>query len=148
MTLPEPVARVAAGRPVALAWENEIGGLTFEVGAGPGRCFVKWSPRAPGIDLADEAARMNWAAAFTPVPQVLASGADDSAMWLVTAPLPGRNAVEDRWIAQPRDGRPGHRRGAARPARGAARSPRARSRGWRGSGSTGRSAAGRMAGLT
>ena len=99
--LPGPVAEIVAGRPVRLAWENAIGGRTWEVGEGQRRCFVKWSPYQPGIDLAGEAARMTWAGAYTPVPRVLASGADDAGMWLVTSPLPGRNAVEDDWIARP-----------------------------------------------
>jgi len=99
--LPEPVAAIASGRLASLVWENEIGGLTFEIGSGADRCFVKWSPRAAGIDLAAEAARMAWAGAYIPVPRVLAHGADDAAMWLVTAPLPGSNAVQDRWLAEP-----------------------------------------------
>jgi len=98
---PPPVAAIAAGRPVWQAWENEGGGRTFEVGTGSGRCFVKWSPHALGIDLADEAARMSWAAPYTPVPEVLGIGSDDSAGWLVTAPLPGSCAVQDRWKAEP-----------------------------------------------
>ncbi len=89
-----------------LQWENELGGRTFEIGpgeaaSGEGRCFVKWSPHAPGIDLAGEAARMRWARAYTPVPAVLAEGADETSAWIVTAPLPGTNAVEDHWIAEP-----------------------------------------------
>jgi aminoglycoside phosphotransferase len=100
--LPEAVERIAAGRPARLAWENSLGGRTFEVGSGPDRCFVKWSPVTAGIDLLAEAARMTWAADFTPVPRPLASGSDDTAMWLVTAALPGSNAVQDNWIAQPR----------------------------------------------
>lgn len=30
------VRAVAAGRPARLAWQNEVGGLTFELGAGSG----------------------------------------------------------------------------------------------------------------
>ncbi len=100
--LPAPVAHIAAGRPARLAWENIVGGRTFEVGDGPGRCFVKWSPVSAGIDLAGEAVRMTWAAKFTPVPRLLASGSHEGGSWLVTAPLPGRNAVQDKWIAEPR----------------------------------------------
>jgi kanamycin kinase len=101
VVLPEPVAAIAAGRPVRLEWENELGGRTFEIGSGPERCFVKWSPHALGLDLAGEAARMRWAGIYTPVPSVLAEGANDTAAWIVTAPLPGTNAVADRWIADP-----------------------------------------------
>jgi aminoglycoside phosphotransferase len=102
-TLPRVVAEIAGGRPARLAWENALGGRTFEVGTGSERCFVKWSPATAGIDLVAEAARMAWAADFTPVPRPLASGSDEVAAWLVTAALPGSNAVEDKWLARPRE---------------------------------------------
>jgi kanamycin kinase len=44
------------------------------LGAGVTRCFVKWAPAGSGLDLAAEADRMSWAAAFHPVPKVLARG--------------------------------------------------------------------------
>ena len=83
--VPAPVRAVAAGRPVRLVWVNELGGRTFEVGADPDRCFVKWTPVASGIDLGQEAARLSWAVAFTPVPRLLGQGADDAGSWIVTA---------------------------------------------------------------
>jgi kanamycin kinase len=81
-----------------LVWLNEIGGQTFEVGGGDDRFFVKWSP---ADDLSVEAARMRWAAPFTPVPKVLDHGSDDDGWWLVTTPLPGTSAVNARWKAEP-----------------------------------------------
>jgi len=98
---PAPVAAVAAGRPAREVWENEVGGRTFEVGSGADRCFVKWTPAASGISLADEAARMAWAVPFTPVPRVIGQGADQAGSWLVTAALPGQSAVMPRWQADP-----------------------------------------------
>src|SRR5258708_21899876 len=95
------VRQLAAARPVCLAWENEHA-LTFEVGDGPDRCFVKWAPAGSPLDLAAEAARMTWAAAFTPVPRVLGHGADGEGSWLVTAALPGHSAASPRWLADPR----------------------------------------------
>jgi aminoglycoside phosphotransferase len=102
VALPAPVADIAAGRPARLAWENVVGGRTFEIGDGADRCFVKWSPVSAGIDLAGEATRITWAGRFTPVPRLLASGSDEAGQWLVTVPLPGCNAVQDKWIAEPR----------------------------------------------
>jgi aminoglycoside phosphotransferase len=99
--VPAPVQAVAAGRPTCAVWENELGGLTFEVGAGADRCFVKWSPAASGIDLAAEAARLPWAVSFTPVPRLLGQGADGGGSWIVTAAVPGLFAVADRWKAEP-----------------------------------------------
>jgi aminoglycoside phosphotransferase len=95
------VRELAAGRQVRLAWENQDA-LTFEVGDGANRCFVKWAPAGSALDLGAEAARMTWAAAYTPVPRVLGLGADGDGSWLVTAALPGLNAVAPRWRADPR----------------------------------------------
>jgi kanamycin kinase len=100
-TPPAAVRELAAARPVCLVWENEHA-LTFEVGEGPDRCFVKWAPAGSPLDLAAEAARMTWAIAYTPVPRVLGLGADGEGSWLVTAALPGHSAVSQRWLADPR----------------------------------------------
>ncbi len=99
--IPAPVLAAAAGRPVRAVWENELGGITFEVGARTDRCFVKWAPAASGIDLGEEAARLSWAVSLTPVPQLLSQGADDTGSWIVTAALPGQFAVAERWKADP-----------------------------------------------
>jgi kanamycin kinase len=99
--VPNAVAALAAGRAVRAVWETDLGGLTFEVGAGSDRCFVKWAPAGSGADLEAEAARLAWARPFTPVPEVLATGADAAGAWMVTAPLPGRCAVAERWVAEP-----------------------------------------------
>jgi kanamycin kinase len=100
-TPPAAVGELAKARQVCLAWENEHA-LTFEVGEGPDRCFVKWAPDGSPLDLAAEAARMTWAIAYTPVPRVLGLGADGGGSWLVTAALPGQNVVSQRWLADPR----------------------------------------------
>jgi kanamycin kinase len=101
VVVPAPVRAVAAGRPVRPVWQNELGGLTFEVGADPDLCFVKWTPAASGIDLGQEAARLSWAVSFTPVPRLLGQGADEAGSWIVTAALPGQCAVADKWKAEP-----------------------------------------------
>jgi kanamycin kinase len=101
LTVPDPVTAVAAGRPVREAWENEVGGRTFEIGAGGDRCFVKWTPVTSGIDLDAEVARLAWAVSYTVVPQVIGQGADGAGSWIVTTALPGQNAVTDRWRAEP-----------------------------------------------
>lgn len=98
---PPVVTELAAGQPVRAVWKNELGGLTFQVGLGDGRRFVKWTPVDSGIDLADEVERLRWAAGFTVVPRVLGEGADASGSWIVTRGLPGRSAVDDRWKRDP-----------------------------------------------
>lgn len=95
------VIQLAADRAVHPVWENELGGLTFEVGAGDERCFIKWSPADSGIDLAAEARRMRWASAFTRVPQAIDEGSDAHGAWIITSPLEGESAVSDRWRAHP-----------------------------------------------
>lgn len=101
VVLPAAVRTVAAGRATRPVWRNELGGLTVEI-AGLG--FVKWSPPG-GPDLAAEAERLRWVAlAGAPdvvVPRVLDQGIDDDGSWLLTAALPGRNAVDPRWLADP-----------------------------------------------
>lgn len=80
-----------------LVWRNDLGGLTFSIGDDR---FVKWNPRATGIDLDREAARLGWVSLRHPAPQVLDVGADEQAQWLVTAAVPGEQAVGDRWRAR------------------------------------------------
>ncbi len=99
--LPAAIAAMAGDRQCRLVWRNELGGLTFEVGAGGDRCFAKWAPAASGLDLAGEAARLRWARRYTSVPRVLDQGADQSGAWLLTSPLPGESAVSPRWKASP-----------------------------------------------
>jgi aminoglycoside phosphotransferase len=99
--VPEVVTEVAAGRPVRAVWQNELGGLTFQIGAGSARQFLKWTPPSSGIDLTDEVARLRWARPFIVVPEVLDQGADASGSWMLTAGLPGRSAVDDHWKRDP-----------------------------------------------
>jgi kanamycin kinase len=102
LAVPPAVASLAGGRPCQLVWENETGGLTFEIGSGWDRSFVKWAPAGSAAFLRAEAARLSWAEHYTPVPRVLGWGRDGSGSWLVTAAMPGDNAVADRWTADPR----------------------------------------------
>jgi kanamycin kinase len=94
VTVPDVVTRIAAGRPADAVWVNELGGVTFRVGDG----YVKTYPAEHAALLADEAVRLRWAGRFTAVPEVLASGPG----WLHTAALPGRTAVDPRWVDSPR----------------------------------------------
>ncbi|MFE2147536.1 aminoglycoside 3'-phosphotransferase [Streptomyces sp. NPDC059456] len=98
---PRAVTELAAGQPVRAVWQNDLGGLTFQVGLGATRRFVKWTPAGSGIDLAAEVARLRWAARFAVVPRVLGEGADEAGSWIVTHGLPGRMAVDDHWKRDP-----------------------------------------------
>lgn len=100
--VPRAVAALADGRRVRVVWENELGGRTFQLGAGSGRWFVKWVPaQAAGLDLEAEAARLRWAGVYTAVPRVLGLGRDADGSWLATAGLSGENAVSERWKERP-----------------------------------------------
>lgn len=101
LPVPPPIAALAGSHPVRPVWRNELGGLTFEITTSQGRRFAKWAPAGSGIDLTAEAARLRWAAPFTPVPAVVQTGADDTGAWLLTTGLPGRSAVSARWLAEP-----------------------------------------------
>jgi aminoglycoside phosphotransferase len=100
--VPPVVVQLAGGQPYRAVWENELGGLTVEIGQGAQRRFVKWAPRpAVGLDLAAEADRLRWAVAFTSVPRLLELGSDEDGSWILTEALPGQSAVDDRWKAEP-----------------------------------------------
>jgi kanamycin kinase len=101
ITVPAAVRMVADGGTTRPVWLNALGGLTFEVWGDTGRSFVKFAPAGSGLPLAREAERLAWAQRFTPVPRVLSAGRDQTGTWLQTAPLPGRNAVDARWLSDP-----------------------------------------------
>ncbi|WP_127573348.1 aminoglycoside 3'-phosphotransferase [Georgenia faecalis] len=98
--VPAAVSVLAGDEPARPVWRNQLGGLTFELGGGARRRFVKWAPAGSGLDLAAEARRLAWVQDRTPVPQVLDAGEDDDGAWLLTRALPGRSAVE--WATDPR----------------------------------------------
>jgi len=91
--VPAVVLELADGRPADLVWRNDLGGLTFQIDDR----FVKWNPRRTSIDLERERVRLEWISSRHPAPQVLASGGDVDAQWLVTAAVPGEPAVGDAW---------------------------------------------------
>jgi kanamycin kinase len=99
LAVPTAVARLAGVAELEPVWVNELGGITWR--CGEGARFVKWAPAGSSLDLAAEAVRLSWAAAFTPVPRVLEEGRDDGGAWLLTAAVPGESAVHPRWLRDP-----------------------------------------------
>ena len=93
--VPDVVHALAAGRPVTAVWENELGGVTFAIGAGAE--YVKTYPAEHAPLLTDEAVRLRWAVEYIAVPRVLGAGPG----WLHTAGLPGWSAVDPRWGDDP-----------------------------------------------
>ncbi len=99
--VPLVVRSLAGNHPVRCVWRNEFGGLTFEV-VGANR-FVKFAPAGTTPPFSDEVARLDWAGRSLTVPRVLGHGVeDDGTSWLMTAAIPGDNAVDHRWLADPR----------------------------------------------
>lgn len=99
--LPAALRSLAEGRRAVPVWQNELGGITVEIGEGTDRCFAKWAPRGTALDLAAESERLAWALRHAPVPMVLALGSDEEGSWLLTSALPGTNAASPRWRAEP-----------------------------------------------
>jgi kanamycin kinase len=94
--VPAVVAAIAAGRPVAAVWVNELGGVTFRIGEGAE--YVKVAPQEWAHHLVDERDRLRWAGDYTRVPTVLDAGDG----WLHTAGIPAASAVDTRWASHPR----------------------------------------------
>ena len=57
--VPDVVHALADGRPVTAVWENELGGVTFAIGAGAE--YVKTYPAEHAPLLTDAAVRLRWA---------------------------------------------------------------------------------------
>ena len=74
-------------------WRNEIGGVTWQIGEGPDREFVKIGPAHVEYDPARDAARHTWAAQHIEVPLVLGVGEGPDGLYLHTRGLPGVTAV-------------------------------------------------------
>jgi kanamycin kinase len=98
---PRILPEVAAGRRTEAVWLNGVGGVTFQLGEGDKREFLKWTPHGNGVDLGVEIARLQWAGAYITVPRVLEQGADEEGSWFVSAGLPGTTAVDERWKREP-----------------------------------------------
>lgn len=86
--IPDLVRAAAGDAELEEVWLNELGGLTYRAGDR----YLKWSPPG-GPDLAGERARLDWAAPYHPVPEVVELRHDGGAQLLVTRALPGVSAV-------------------------------------------------------
>ena len=100
--IPPTVLALAGRDRIRPVWRNELDGRTYELTGNQGRRFVKWAPAGSGLDLGPEVGRLAWASAYATVPRVLDAGTDATGSWLLTAALPGENAVTPRWKAEPR----------------------------------------------
>ncbi|MDR4533984.1 phosphotransferase [Glutamicibacter sp. PS] len=103
--VPSVVQAAAGGREVTPVWRNQVGGLTFRFEPSGERQevhFAKWSATEAGIDLRDEAERLDWARSYASVPEVVELREAEEGQLLITRGLPGTSAVDPRWIRRPR----------------------------------------------
>lgn len=103
-SIPAPVRAVAGTAEIEAVWQNAIGGVTYQLGPVDKLRYAKWSPGNPPdqeADLLTEARRMKWAGQFINVPTVLSCGQYAEGQLLLTAALPGHNAVSEPGKADP-----------------------------------------------
>jgi kanamycin kinase len=86
VAVPAQIRRLGGNHSVTPVWRNGLGGLTFQVGAGPSRRFAKWAPAGSGVDLSAEVEPLQWASEFASVPVVLDFGADTDGAWMLGSP--------------------------------------------------------------
>lgn len=85
-----------------IVWELNPAVVTWRlVGPGGEARYLKVGARGQELGLAAERDRLAWAAGRLPVPRVLAYGEDAEREWLLTAALPGANAIDERLREDP-----------------------------------------------
>ena len=97
IAIPAIVTELADGKSPELVWRNELDGLTYCIG----KRFVKWNPAGNGINLADEVARLTWAAGKWKVPKLVSSGHNPEGAWIVTEAVDGLSAIHQTWLDRP-----------------------------------------------
>jgi len=94
--VPAIVAALDGGERAEAVWLNGVGGLTFRL---PGR-HAKWQSGS-AVNLAEEAARLEWAAKYITVPPVVSYARAGDEQVLVTETVPGVSAVLEPWLSRP-----------------------------------------------
>jgi kanamycin kinase len=97
---PSVLDRLAPGWTVTLAYSQFPRMTTWRLTSPEGRTrFAKVDTGGTYPTLEGEAERLVWAAAYLPVPAVVAVEQVDGATILITEGLPGRDATDPRWRA-------------------------------------------------
>lgn len=98
--VPAVVAELAGGRAIEPVWRNEIGGVTYSIGAGTE--YVKYGPPHGEFDPDAEFERLRWVSAFVDAPRPIDHGTDaDGNRWLRTSGIPATSAVLGGWRERP-----------------------------------------------
>lgn len=103
---PAPVGRWAADGAAEAVWRNELGGVTYRLGApGRGERYIKVEDVGPEWEPAAVAARLRWVRRFVAAPAPVAfggePGGDGPRAWLVTEAVGGESAVAPRHRRRP-----------------------------------------------
>ncbi len=78
----------------SLAWDYVPGSKTWRLDRGDGRVrYLKVGSRSSVPKISDECARMRWARAYLPVPEVVDCDTTNDIDWMLTAGLPGMDAT-------------------------------------------------------
>lgn len=99
--VPAPLRRRFGDDVDEIVWVNEVGGVTVRANLGGRAVYAKWAPPGSELDLAAEVPRLRWAAAHVVVPEVIDFTSDADGEVLITAALPGQNAVSETWRSRP-----------------------------------------------
>lgn len=101
VTLPPVLAALVEGA----SWEQvtlgESGAQVYRLRAGAETRYLKVEPRRPRGELHAEAERLRWLQGRLPVPALLYAGADKRQRYLLTVEVPGTDATDERWLADP-----------------------------------------------
>ena len=63
--------------------------------------YLKVEPRRPHGELLAEAERLRWLQGRLPVPALRYDGADERQSYMLTSEVPGNDASDERWLADP-----------------------------------------------
>jgi kanamycin kinase len=102
LATPDGLAKAYADWHWDLAWQYEGHSLVYRLSRGGApELFLKLAPVDEYPGLPDEAARMRWAHAYLPVPEVVGLGTEGSTAWLATTRLSGRDGTDADYLQDP-----------------------------------------------
>lgn len=100
--MPSVIASIAGHDPVALVWQNELGGVTARIDRRSGSVFAKWDPADSPASLLGEAERMRWlTGAGIAVPRVVELRAHATGDVLVTQAVDAVSIVSADGLRDP-----------------------------------------------
>jgi aminoglycoside phosphotransferase len=99
--LPPDLAALVRGSIWKQVTLGESGALVYRLRGGTTTCYLKIEPLRLEDEAHAEATRLDWLQGRLPVPSVLYAGDDGRQSYLLTAEVPGADATDARWLADP-----------------------------------------------